>query len=176
MARLDFDFHARPARPGKGALVLALAGAVALGWSWSNLQAARATEAGLALQIAALEQAAPRAVARPASAADTATQNAQADVTALLAYSWQPAFEALANALDDTVALVSLDASQTRSQLKLVAEARTLADAVALIDRLQQQPGVKRAALVQHEVQTEADQQPVRFNLLVELKPVELQP
>lgn len=174
MARLDFDFHARPARPGKGALVLALAGAVALGWSWTHLQAARATEAGLALQIAALERTAPRAAARPA--ADTATQTAQADVAALLAYSWQPAFEALANALDDTVALVSLDASQTRSQLKLVAEARTLADAVALIDRLQQQPGVKRAALVQHEVQTEADQQPVRFNLLVELKPVELQP
>lgn len=173
MARLDFDFHARPTRPGTGAIVLALAGAVALGWSWNNLQTARATEAGLALQIAALEQAAPRAAARPAPATDAA---AQTDVSALLAYSWQPAFEALANALDDTVALVSLDASQARSQFKLVAEARTLAEAVALIDRLQQQPGVKRAALVQHEVQTEADQQPVRFNLLVELQPVELQP
>lgn len=171
MARLDFDFHARPARPGKGALVLALAGAAALGWSWNTLQTARATEAGLALQIAALEQAAPRAAAHPAAAADTAAQAAQTDVAALLAYSWQPAFEALANALDDTVALVSLDASQTRSQLKLVAEARTLADAVALIDRLQQQPGVKRAALVQHEVQIEADRQPVRFNLMVELQP-----
>ena len=101
----------------------------------------------------------------------TAAQAAQTDLAALLAYSWQPAFEALANALDDTVALVSLDASQTRSQLKLVAEARTLADAVALIDRLQQQPGVKRAALVQHEVQIEADRQPVRFNLMVELQP-----
>lgn len=156
--------------------MLALAGAVALGWSWNTLQTARATEAGLALQIAGLEQAAPRAAARPAAAADTATQTAQADVAALLAYSWQPAFEALANALDDTVALVSLDASQARSQLKLVAEARTLAEAVALIDRLQQQPGVKRAALVQHEVQAEADQKPVRFNLLVELQPVEPQP
>lgn len=153
--------------------MLALAGAVALVWSWTHLQAARATEAGLTLQIAALEQAVPRAAARPA---DATAQTAQTDVAALLAYSWQPAFEALANALDDTVALVSLDASQTRSQLKLVAEARTLAEAVALIDRLQQQPGVKRAALVQHEVQTEVDQQPVRFNLLVELKPVELQP
>lgn len=171
MARLDFDFHARPARPGKVALVLALAGALALGWSWTNLQAARATEAGLALQITALEQAAPRAAARPASAADTATHTAQTDVAVQLAYSWQPAFEALANALDDTVALVSLDASQARSQFKLVAEARTLADAVTLIDRLQQQPAVKRAALVQHEVQTEIDQQPVRFNLLVELQP-----
>lgn len=171
MARLDFDFHARPARPGKLGIVLALAGAAALAWSWANLQTARATEAGLALQIAALEQAAPRAAARPASAADAATQTTQTDVATLLAYSWQPAFEALANALDNTVALVSLDASQTRSQLKLVAEARTLADAVALIDRLQQQPGVKRAALVQHEVLTEADQQPVRFNILVELQP-----
>lgn len=171
MARLDFDFHAHPARPGKAALVLALAGAIALIWSWTHLQTTRATEAGLAQQIAALEQATPRAAARPAAAADVAAQTAQAHIAALLAYSWQPAFEALANALDDTVALVSLDASQARSQLKLVAEARTLADAVALIERLQQQPGVKRATLIQHEAQTQADQQPVRFNLLVELQP-----
>jgi len=30
MARLDFDFHARPARPGKLGIVLALAGVALL--------------------------------------------------------------------------------------------------------------------------------------------------
>lgn len=167
--RLDFDFHARPSRPGKPGIALALAGVAALAWTWSNLQAARATEAGLALQIAAVEEAArPRAPAKP-RAGDDAVQAAQQRIQAQLAYSWQPAFDALAAARSKRIALVSLDAVQAKSQLKLVAEARRLADAVAFIDALRQQPGVKRAALIQHEVQADAAQQPVRFNVLVDL-------
>lgn len=169
MARLDFDFHARPARPRKLGIVLALAGVTALGWAWSNLQAARATEAGLATQIAALEQARPRTAAQPATRADTAAQTAQTRIAAQLAYSWQPAFDALATARSSKIALVSLDAVQAKAQLKLVAEARQLADAVAFIETLQQQPGIRRAALTQHEVQEDDAQKPVRFNILVEL-------
>jgi hypothetical protein len=169
--RLDFDFHARPSRPRTLGVALALAGAAALAWSWSTLQAARATEAGQALQIAALEQALPRAAVQPARRDGDSTQNAQTGIAAQLAYSWQPAFDALAGALSSKIALISLDAVQAKSQLKLVAEARKLADAVAFIDALQQQQGVKRATLVQHEVQSDADQRPVRFNVIVELNP-----
>jgi hypothetical protein len=165
MAQLGFDFHARPARPNKFGVVLALAGVMVLGWVWNTLQAARAAEAGLALQIAALEREEPRASTNPpARGGDT-----QARIAAQLAYSWQPAFDALAAARSNRIALLSLDAVQAKSQLKLVAEARQLADAVDFIDALQQQPGVKRAALFQHEVQDDVDQQPVRFNILVEL-------
>lgn len=171
MARLDFDFHARPARPGKLAIVLALAGVAALGWSMSNLLAARATEAGLALQIAALEQSRPRVAVKSASATDQVAKTTQTRITAQLAYSWQPAFDALATALSSKVALVSLDAVQAKSQIKLVAEARQLADAVAFIEVLQQQPGIRRAALTQHEEQADDEQKPVRFNILVELEP-----
>jgi hypothetical protein len=169
MARLDFDFHARPARPGKLGIVLALAGVVALGWALSNLQAARAAKAGLALQIAALERARPRAAVKPAPYGDTAAQTTQASIKAQLAYSWQPAFDALAAARSSKVALVSLEAVQAKAQLKLVAEARKLADAVAFIEALQQQPGIRRASLTQHEVQADDAQKPVRFNILVEL-------
>lgn len=170
MARLDFDFHARPRRPGTLGVVLALAGMVALGWVWNTLQANRAAEAGLGLQIAALEQARPRASApNAASSADTRRDDTHKRLAAQLAYSWQPVFDALAAARSDKIALVSLDALQAKSQLKLTAEARQLADAVDFIDALQQQPGVKRAALFQHEVQADADQHPVRFNILVEL-------
>jgi len=169
MARLDFDFHARPARPGKTGIVLALAGVAALGWALSNLQAARATEAGLALQIAALERARPHAAVKSSTPVETATQTAQSRIAAELAYSWQPAFDALAAARSSKVALVSLDAVQAKAQLKLVAEARQLADAVKFIEALQQQPGIRRAALTQHEVQADDAQKPVRFNILVEL-------
>ena len=80
MARLDFDFHARPARPGRLGIVLALTGVAALGWTLSNLQAARATEAGLAMQIAALEKARPSAAVKPATLVDTAAQTTQASI------------------------------------------------------------------------------------------------
>ncbi|MBU1395602.1 MAG: PilN domain-containing protein [Gammaproteobacteria bacterium] len=171
MARLEFDFHARPARPGKLGIVLALAGVAALGWSMSNLLAARATEAGLALQIAALEQSRPRAAVKSATPTDQVAKTTQTRIAAQLAYSWQPAFDALANARSSKVALVSLDAVQAKSQIKLVAEARQLADAVAFIEVLQQQPGIRRAALTQHEEQADDAQKPVRFNILVELEP-----
>jgi len=169
MAHLDFDFHARPSRPGKLGIALALAGVVALGWAWSNLQAARATEAGLAMQIAALERTRPRAAVKPAARADAAAHTTQASIKAQLAYSWQPAFDALAAARSSKIALVSLDAVQAKSHMKLVAEARQLADAVQFIEVLQQQPGIKRAVLTQHEVQADEAEKPVRFNLLLEL-------
>jgi hypothetical protein len=169
MARLDFDFHASPARPRKLGMVLALAGVAALAWAWSNLQAARATEAGLALQIAAIEQTRPRLAAKPAAPTDQIAQTTQTRVAAQLAYSWQPAFDALAAARSSKVALVSLDAVQAKSQIKLVAETRQLADAVAYIEVLQQQPGIRRAALTQHEEQADNAQKTVRVHILLEL-------
>lgn len=169
MARLDFDFHVQPTRPGKLGVTLALAGIVALVWAWTNLQAARAVEAGLALQIAAIEQARPHPPAKPAASTDNAAHAAQTRIAAQLEYSWQPAFDALAAARSSKIALISLDANQAKSQLKLVGEARQLADAVQFIETLQQQPGIRRAALTQHEVQADDPYHPVRFNILVDL-------
>jgi hypothetical protein len=171
MARLNFDFHARPQRPtSKLGIALALLGVAAAAWSVSNLQAARATGAGLALQIAALERARPHQAAKPAVQADSAAHIAQTRIASQLAYSWQPAFDALAAARSKKIALLSLEAVQSKAQLKLVAEARQLADAVAYIDALQQQPGIKRAALIQHELRADDAQKPVRFSVLVELR------
>lgn len=165
MARLDFDFHAQPRRPKRLGIALALAGAVAFGAAWDALRTARMREAGLDLQIAALERVRPQPLARPAATHDATEER----VVAQLAYSWEPAFAALAAARSARVALVSLDGSQEKRQLKLVAEARRLSDAVDFADALQRQPAVKRAALFQHEVQAEAAQRPVRFTILVEL-------
>lgn len=169
MARLDFDFHAQPSRPGKLGMLLALVGIAAVVWAGINWQTARAAEAEVAKQIAAIEQTKPIRATPSNTRADDAALATQSRIAAQLSYSWQPAFDALAATHNSKVALVSLDAVQAKSQLKLVAEARQLADAVAFIDALQQQPGVKRAALVQHEVQTGDAQKPVRFNILVEL-------
>jgi hypothetical protein len=169
MARLDFDFHSRPARPGVLGIVLALAGVAAMAWVWMNLQTAHATGAGLAMQIAALEKSQSRPSVHPVKRTDDAAQRTRSQVSAQLAYSWQPAFEALAAARSSKLALVSLDAVQSTSRLKLVAEARHLADAIAFIDALQQQPGIRRVELLQHELQADDAQKPLRVTLLVEL-------
>ena len=169
MARLDFDFHARTPTPFKLGIVLAIVGAAALIWAWSNLQAARATEAGLAARIANIEQTRPHKIAKPAAPAENPGQVTQAHVASQMEYSWEPAFAALAAARSSKIALVSLEASQAKSQIKLVVESRHLADAVTYINALQQQPGVKRAVLVQHEVRMDDAQKPVRFNVVVEL-------
>ncbi|MHB1093015.1 hypothetical protein [Thiobacillus sp.] len=169
MARLDFDFHPRPARPGLLGAALALAGVAAMAWVWMNLQTAHATVAGLAMQIAALEKSQSRPTAHPVKHTDDAARRTRSQVSAQLAYSWQPAFEALAAARSGKIALVSLDAVQSTSRLKLVAEARHLADAIAFIDTLQQQPGIRRVELLQHELQADDAQKPLRFTILVEL-------
>ena len=169
MARLDFDFHSCPVRPGTLGVALAVAGVAALAWVWMNLQAAHATEAGLAMQIAALEKNQSRPAVQPVKRTDDAAQRTRSQVSAQLAYSWQPPFEALAAARSGKIALVSLDAVQSTSRLKLVAEARHLADAIAFIDALQQQPGIRRVELLQHELQADDAQKPLRFTILVEL-------
>lgn len=171
MPRLNFDFHARPSRPSLPVVLLALAGVTAVAWSWTSLHAARATEAGLAMRIAALERPPAHATVKRTTPVEDAARITRARVETDLAYSWQPAFDALAAARGGKIALVSLDAVQAKSQLRLVAEARRLADAIAYIDVLQQQPGVRRVELLQHEVQIDDAQKPLRVSILVELRP-----
>ena len=133
MARLDFDFHARPATPFKLGIALAIVGAASLVWVWSNLQAARTTEAGLSANIANIEQTRPHKRAKPVVPAENPGQAARARVASQMDYSWEPVFAALAAARSNKIALVSLEASQAKSQIKLVVEARHLADAKAVM-------------------------------------------
>lgn len=170
MARLDFDFHARASRPSGRAIALLLVGAVALIWALMAWQQARATVAGQAMRLAAYENTSAVADRRPPTRGEDALLKSQTEIAAQLRFSWQPAFEALENAYTPEIALVSLDANQAKSQLKLVAEAKQLADAIAFLNALEAQPGVARAELLQHELQKDAAQKPVRFTVVVELR------
>jgi len=169
VARLDFDFHPPARRPGTLGLGVLVVGRVAAIWVWTNWQTARASVAGLNVQLAAMEQKRPAAAPRPRVRTDEGARSSQARIASQLSYAWQPAFEALAAARSNSIALVSLDAVQAKSQVNLVAEARQLADAVTFIDALQQQPGVIRAALLQHEMQADNAQKPVRFTVQIHL-------
>jgi nitrate reductase NapAB chaperone NapD len=169
MARLNLDFHrADRFRLDALSVGLLLAGALALAWVGEQWSAARATEAAQAGALLKLEQGSLAPKPPVISRADSAAQAAHARIAAQLNAGWQPAFNALAAARSSKIALLSLDAVHAKRQIKLVAEARHLADAVEFIEALQQQPGVVRAVLVQHEIETDAEYQPVRFQALVE--------
>ena len=167
MARLDLNFHGggryRLDAPGIALLVI---GALALAWTVGQWLGVRADAAELASALRQLEQRpAPKP---PVSRADTTAQAAHDRVAAQLNAGWQPAFDALAAARSSKIALLSLDATQTKRQIKLVAEARRLADAVAFVEALQRQSGILRAALTLHEIQTGAEYKPVRFHVTLE--------
>lgn len=175
MATLNFDFQPPSTRPRMLGLILMLAGMMTLGASLFNMQQSNADHASRSREVAALEQALQkrthtRAKSSPRQTSGDTAQLAKARVRANLDYSWQPAFAALQATHSPKIALVSLEASQTKKQMRLVAEARRLADAVAFASRLGQQNGVARTALLQHEVQEKDAQRPVRFTLLMEMR------
>ena len=175
MAKLKFDFHPASSRPSVLGVALLLVGIVALSASLFNMQLANDAHDARAREVAALELAqqkrAPvRARTTRARTGDIA-QLARVRVSSSLAYSWQPTFAALQATRSPKIALVSLEASQAKSQVRLIAEARRLADAVDYANRLSLQAGVKRTALLQHQVQEKDPQRPVRFTLLMEMRP-----
>lgn len=175
MASLHFDFQKPSTRPTVWGVLLLLIGLVALGATLIAMQQARDAHQARVKQLAVLEQTLQqrkpvRKVATRSTTGD-AGQLARARVRANLDYSWQPAFAALQATITPKIALVSLEGSQAKKQLRLVAEARQLADAVAYANQLGLQPGVLRTALLQHEMQERDAQHPVRFTLLLEMRP-----
>ena len=172
---MDFDFQARSTRPGALGVVVLLAGMIALAVTLFYMQQTQVAHDERAAEVAALEQAQqksrPKRVKPSRTAPVDIAELARARVRSNLDYSWQPAFAALENSRSPKIALVSLEASQTKKQMRLVAESRRLMDAVAFANQLHLQPGVVRTALMQHEVQEKNAQRPVRFTLVMEMAP-----
>lgn len=176
MANLNFDFRPPSTRPTVLGMVLLLVGMVTLAGSIVSMQQTNQAYAARLQQKTALEQTLQkrrplRAQSTSRSTAGEAALLAKARVQANLDYSWQPAFAALQATFNKKIALISLEGSQAKKQLRLVGEARQLADAVAYANQLGQQRGVLRTALLQHEMQERDAQHPVRFTLLVEMRP-----
>jgi hypothetical protein len=167
MKRLNLDFHPQPSRLWPALLLLA--GVVAIAWTGQVWLAERERHTGFARTIAELQPA--PVTARAARPQDTTARVAQTRVAAQLAASWETPLDAIAGARGKKIALLSLDAKLDKQQIKLIAEARQLADAVAFVEALQSQPGIRSAALTQHELQQEARDKPVRFYVTLEWRP-----
>lgn len=166
MARLDLNFASSPRRfsvPGIALLLVGIFSTVVSGNAWWQ---ARAEAIQVRQAISQLQQ--PPTPARAISRRESTARTAHDNIAAQLSARWQPAFDAISAAHSDKVALLSLDAIQAKRQAKLVAEARHLADAVAFVEALQQQPDTVRAALTQHEIRDDSNEKPVRFHIILE--------
>lgn len=172
---MDFDFHSRSSRPSAVGVMVLLTGMIALAVTLFYMQQTNAAHEAHATEVAALERAQQKRAPVRAKPSRTARADiaelASARVRSNLDYSWQPAFAALEKTRSPKIALVSLEASQTKKQMRLVAESRRLTDAVAFADQLDLQPGIVRTVLMQHEVQEKNAQRPVRFTLVMEMTP-----
>lgn len=173
MNRYDLDFSRPSTRPGLIPLALLLAGIAAVAVTLtdsSSLEARRDEQAGTIARLEDAERSAsrPRTEAREKLKLD-AGEASQAKILASLNYSWQTAFAALDAAKNRKVALVSLDAAQAKREVRVVAETRKLSDALDYIAKLNEQAGVRRAVLLQHETREDDQYKPVRFTVVLEL-------
>jgi hypothetical protein len=174
MKSYKIDFARPSGRPGLIGLALLLAGGVLLASMLADSNVLTATRDEQAGRLAQLDDElrrarAPKPIAQQRLKLDVG-EASQAKILASLNFRWQTAFSALDGAQGKQIALLSIEAAQAKRQLRIVAEARKLTDALDYVARLNEQAGVRRAVLQQHEILEDAEFKPVRFTVVTELR------
>lgn len=139
---------------------------VLAGWQYSQLQAARA---GLALQLeeASAVKKAP-AVAPLSLDAQAALKEQVKQANAVLAelgHPWPAMFSHLEHATGKDIALLAIRPDAGKGRIRLVGEARHLADVLEYVRRLATVSSMTDVVLEGHEVVESDPQKPVRFEL-----------
>jgi Tfp pilus assembly protein PilN len=171
MKALRFDFAratTRPRHPAMAWLLLAL-GALGAAMALVDHLDAQA-QWQLAQQAVQRTAAAPRARPVASSAAPENTRSTDR-ARAALARPWGPLMRALEAHTPPAVALLSLDATggtSGGSKLRLIGEARDVADAVAYVEALRSVPLVRGAELSHHERRESQGVALLRFSIDVD--------
>lgn len=105
------------------------------------------------------------AKAKPAAALPAAERNAIAQARQRIALPWERVFATVEASLTPDVALLEVNPDPTRAELRIVAEARTLAAMLDYQGRLGTDPGLDKVTVAAHEVLADDPQQPVRFTI-----------
>jgi hypothetical protein len=164
-ARIELDFARRPRRLRLRGVVLLAAGVAAAVLSTMSYQDARAQRSVLEMRLANLDS--TRHVRKPDKTAErVATENraALAELTTPWSRLLQELEEASAQS-DGRVAVLGIEPDRDKHQLRVIAEARTLAVALAYVQRLQSADALRYPMLESHEVQVRDPEKPVRFQI-----------
>ncbi len=164
--RLALDFAGTGTRGGVVGIALATAGALVLGLVLLQLHTLSGQRAGLQLRTEALERARSHGLALD-SVAGLGSQNAEKTVRELVT-PWSQLLAELERASSDKsgdVAVLSIEPDHTKHRVKVTAEARTLALALAYVQRLRKSTALHYPMLDSHEIRNDDKDRPVRFQL-----------
>ncbi|GAC1328722.1 MAG: hypothetical protein NVSMB15_00400 [Steroidobacteraceae bacterium] len=165
---IQLDFAGRRRGPSLvGGLLLAL-GVVAAAAVLLEYRAIGAHRAGLELRLAALVRANAPAQSRGDAIADARTAASAQQAALDLATPWTLLLSELEQASKDAqgqVALLGVEPDHDKHTVRVSAEARTLALALAYVQRLQSSRSLEYPMLARHEMRADDAQHPVRFEL-----------
>jgi hypothetical protein len=158
------DFKSRTRLGGIAGFAILLLAAMAATLVCAKFRTSALTRAALELRLEAL------GAARGASYR-SAGSGALDDAGAALGQLSAPwalllnELEAASHDSEHTVAVLSVEPDQKKGRVRIIAETRDLATALAYIQRLQKSRALRFPILDAHEVRTEDREQPVRFQL-----------
>ncbi|MDH5540193.1 MAG: hypothetical protein OEY03_12385 [Rhizobacter sp.] len=96
---------------------------------------------------------------------DVARTRAVRQVAQKLVTPWSGLLESLESTPSQSVALLSVEPSVSKRNLRLTAEARTLPDMLAYLGALQKDDRLSSVILLSHQVQAQVPGTPVRFQI-----------
>jgi len=163
--QLDFAGHARSG--GTLGAILLLVGALGLTVVILQVHALRTERQGLELHLAARERGAGRA---RSEAVDAAVQAARPTLVQL-ATPWTRLLMELERIGKDQagdVAVLTVEPDPAKHRIKLAAESRDLARALAFVERLRSTHILRNPMLDSHELKHDDPQHPVHFELSAE--------
>lgn len=161
MQRIDLDFAARGRRsPWAGAVLFAVALAVAGDAAWSYAHARR--------QLTQAERLLARAQPRHAARAVPATPEelaAARDTVQRLALPWPGLFGALESAASDDVALLAIEPDARAGKVTISGDSKDYLAALTYVLNLSRSTALSGVELVRHEVKQNDPRHPVAFSV-----------
>lgn len=160
------DFTGAPRRPRLACILLFGAGVLACATLAFEFQSKLSERDGLQERLSALVH--PRRVTTPTAARDTATAAA---IEKQLWIPWSRLLAELETASQDvasTVSLLEVQPDPAKHLVRITAEARTLQDALAYLERLQKSPALRYPMLESHELRKDDPEHPIRVKLSAE--------
>lgn len=104
----------------------------------------------------------PRGAAPPLA---PAVVTANARVSAALAHPWGPLLKELEHLAEPRVSLLGFEAQGATRQLRITAEAKTMAEVIAYVESLRLSPVLGSVVLASHEVITQDGVSVIRFSV-----------
>ena len=164
--RLELDLVTGRVRGGVAGIAIAVVGSLCLVTALVRQHYLEQQRAGLEMRRAALVDSGRKGQsAQPV--AGLSAQNA-AKTMQQLSTPWSQLLAELENASADTagnVALLSVEPDHTKHRVRVMGEARTLAMALAYVERLRKTQVLRYPMLDSHELRKEDKDHPVRFQV-----------